>query len=62
MDLRKIFSYVPEVTKPEEKKVDFSVKLKWTLIILVAFFIMSNIALYGADPGFLEQFEFLAII
>jgi preprotein translocase subunit SecY len=31
-------------------------------MILGAFFIMSNIALYGADPGFLEQFEFLAVI
>jgi len=29
---------------------------------LIAFFVMSNIAVYGADPGFLEQFEFLAVI
>jgi preprotein translocase subunit SecY len=57
-----ILHNLPEVTPPTEKKVSFNVKLKWTLIILGAFFIMSNIALYGADPGFLEQFEFLAVI
>jgi preprotein translocase subunit SecY len=38
------------------------VKLKWTLIVLVAFFVLSNIALYGADPGFLSNFEYLAVI
>ena len=57
-----ILKNLPEVKSPLEKKVSFNVKLKWTLIILAAFFIMSNIALYGADPGFLEQFEFLAVI
>jgi len=57
-----ILKNLPEVKGPTEKKLDFNVKLKWTLIILGAFFVMSNIALYGADPGFLEQFEFLAVI
>jgi preprotein translocase subunit SecY len=57
-----ILHNLPEVTPPTEKKLGFNVKLKWTLIILGAFFVMSNIALYGADPGFLEQFEFLAVI
>jgi preprotein translocase subunit SecY len=62
MAFKDILHNLPEVTPPTEKKLSFNVKLKWTLIILVAFFIMSNIALYGADPGFLEQFEFLAVI
>ncbi|MAG02416.1 preprotein translocase subunit SecY [Candidatus Pacearchaeota archaeon] len=62
MALMGILKNLPEVKSPLEKKVSFNVKLKWTLIILAAFFIMSNIALYGADPGFLEQFEFLAVI
>ncbi len=57
-----ILKILPEVKAPLEKKLDFNTKLKWTIIILAAFFIMSNIALYGADPGFLEQFEFLAVI
>ena len=62
MVLKDILKSLPEVKSPDEKKVSFNVKLKWTLLILVSFFVMSNISLYGADPGFLEQFEFLAVI
>lgn len=62
MAFRDILHNLPEVTTPTEKKLSFNIKLKWTLMVLVAFFVMSNIALYGADPGFLEQFEFLAVI
>ena len=57
-----ILKNLPEVTAPLEKRLSFNVKLKWTIIILISFFILSNVALYGADPGFLEQFEFLAVI
>jgi len=62
MDFKSILKNLPEVRSPTEKRLSFNVKLKWTLIVLVAFFIMSNIALYGADPGFLKDFEFLAVI
>ncbi len=62
MNFRNILHNLPEVRSPSEKKLSFNVKLKWTLIVLGAFFIMSNIALYGADPGFLSQFEYLAVI
>jgi len=57
-----ILKNLPEVKAPLEKKLSFNVKLKWTIIVLAAFFVMSNISLYGADPGFLQQFEYLAII
>ena len=57
-----ILHNLPEVKAPLEKKLSFNVKLKWTIAILSAFFVLSNIALYGADPGFLQQFEYLAII
>ena len=62
MDLRGIFNYIPEVRKPEEKKLSFSVKLKWTLTILVAFFVLANISLFGLSNNALERFEYLAII
>ncbi|GBE20440.1 preprotein translocase subunit SecY [archaeon BMS3Abin17] len=62
MNLRSIFDYIPEVTKPEEKKVGFNVKLKWTLIILGAFFVLSNIPLFGLSVNALSRFEYLAII
>lgn len=62
VDLRSIFNFIPEVRKPDEKKVGFNVKLKWTLIILVTFFILANIPLFGLSVNALERFEFLAII
>jgi len=61
-DLRKIFNYIPEIKKPDEKKLGFNVKLKWTLVILGAFFILANIPLFGLSNNALERFEFLAII
>jgi len=62
MDLKKIFGIIPEIRKPEEKKLSFNVKLKWTLIVLVAFFILANIPLYGLSVNALERFKYLAII
>ena len=62
MDLRKIFNYIPEVRKPEEKKLGFNIKLKWTIIVLVLFFILANISLFGLSNNALERFEYLAII
>jgi len=62
MQFRDILRNLPEVKGPLEKRLSFNLKLKWTLIILGAFFILSNIAIYGADPGFLERFEYLAVI
>src|SRR3989338_1923919 len=62
MDIKAILYNLPEVKKPEEKKLGFNVKLKWTLIILGAFFILANIPLYGLSANSLQRFEFLALI
>jgi preprotein translocase subunit SecY len=62
MVLKTIFEYLPEVKKPSEKKLSFNVKAKWTIIILLAFYIMYNIPLYGLSANALERFEFLAVI
>ena len=62
MGLKDILHNLPEVTSPTEKKLGFKVKLKWTLIILIAFFVMSNIALYGLANNAMERFEYLAVI
>ena len=61
-DLRKIFSFIPEVKKPDEKKLAFNVKLKWTLVVLVSFFVLANISLFGLSNNALERFQYLAII
>jgi preprotein translocase subunit SecY len=62
MGLRDILHNLPEVRSPTEKKVSFNVKLKWTLVILVGFFILSNISLFGIAESSLSRFEYLAIL
>jgi preprotein translocase subunit SecY len=62
MNLTKIFGFIPEIIKPEEKKVAFNTKLKWTLIVLLSFFVLANIPLFGLSANALERFEYLAII
>jgi preprotein translocase subunit SecY len=62
MEFRDILKNLPEVKGPVEKKLSFNTKLKWTLIVLVSYFIMENIALYGLENNALERFEYLAII
>jgi len=60
--LRNILYNLPEVKKPVEKKLGFNAKLKWTLIILAAFFILANIDLYGLSSNALGNLEFLQVI
>lgn len=62
MDLKGIFNFIPEVRKPDEKKLGFNVKLKWTLIVLAAFFILANIPLFGLTSNGLSTFKYLEII
>ena len=62
MALKEIFSFIPEVIRPDDKKLRFNDKLKWTIIVLAAFFILSNISLYGLSSNALSRFEYLAII
>src|SRR3989338_4267106 len=61
-NIKSILYNLPEVKHPAEKKLSFNVKLKWTLIILGAFFILANIALHGMSNNALSRFEYLAII
>ena len=62
MDLKNILTYIPEVKKPDEKKLSFGVKFKWTLIVLISFFVLANIPLFGLSGNALARFEYLAII
>ena len=60
--LEKITSVLPEVRGPQQKRLPFKEKLKWTLVILVIFFIMGFIPLFGLGENSLQRFEFLSII
>ena len=58
----KILTNLPEVAFPTEKKLSFNKKLTWSLIILVLFFILGLIPIYGLGSNSLSQFQFLSII
>lgn len=62
MALRDILHNLPEVRAPTEKKVSFNVKMKWTLVIIVGYFILANIPLFGISGNSLSRFEYLAIM
>lgn len=53
---------LPEVKGPMQKRLSFKEKLKWTLIILLLFFVMGLVPLFGLGDNALQQFEFLSII
>lgn len=62
MSLTNIIHNLPEVKGPTEKRLSFNVKLKWTLIVLISFFVLANISIYGGTPEGLKRFEYLAVI
>src|SRR3989339_1336596 len=53
---------LPEVAGPTQRKLSFKEKLKWTGLILVLFFILGIVPLFGLGDNALSQFEFLSII
>ncbi len=57
-----ILMNLPEVAGPTQKKLSFKEKLKWTMIILVLFFVLGMIPLFGLGLNALQQFEFLSMI
>jgi len=57
-----LLNHLPEVKGPKQKRLPFKEKLKWTLLVLVLFYIMGLIPLFGLGQNSLQQFEFLSII
>src|SRR5574342_191862 len=53
---------LPEVAPPTQKKLSFKEKLKWTGIMLVLFFILRLIPLFGLGQNALQRFELLSVI
>jgi len=54
-------SKIPTVEK-SALKLTFREKAKWTLIILVLFFLLGSITIWGINPEAVAQFEFLEIV
>lgn len=57
-----ILGNLPEVKGPIEKRLSFNTKLKWTLVMLAFFFVLSNIPLHGLTGNALQNFAYLSII
>lgn len=53
--LRPIFGILPEVKTPMHRQ-DFKEKLKWTAIILILYFFLTKIPLYGLSPYAVDYF------
>jgi len=60
-DWVKIAEKIPTVSKPIQK-LSFREKSKWTLIILVLFFVLGSITTWGINKDAVAQFEFLEIV
>ena len=57
-----IISNLPEVEGPTQKILSFREKLKWTGIVLVIFFVLGLMPLFGLGINALQRFETLSII
>lgn len=60
--LERVSENFPEVAGPTQKRLAFKEKLKWTLAILVLFFTLGLVPLFGLGTNALERFEYLSII
>lgn len=58
----RLLANLPEVSPPTQKRLGFKEKLKWTGIILVLFFILGMIPLFGLGQNALANFELLSVI
>jgi preprotein translocase subunit SecY len=57
-----LLNNLPEVAGPQQRRLSFKEKLKWTGIILIIFFVLGLIPLYGLGANALQQFEYLSLI
>jgi len=62
VNFNSILANLPEVKGPLQKHLPFKEKLKWTGIVLVLFFLLGLVPLYGLGVNALQQFEQLSII
>ena len=59
--LEPIFKVIPEVKSPVHRE-DFNEKLKWTGLVLVLYFLLTQIPLYGLAPGAIDSFAQLRAV
>ena len=57
-----ILNNLPEVEGPSQKFLSFKEKSKWTLVVLLIFFVLGIMPLFGLGANQLERFEFFSVI
>ncbi len=57
-----IYDYLPEVKPPKERKLSLKTRLWWTFVVLVSYFILSKIPLFGLSQNALEQVKTLSLL
>ncbi|MBS3158793.1 preprotein translocase subunit SecY [Candidatus Woesearchaeota archaeon] len=57
-----LLTNLPEVRSPQQRRLGFKEKLKWTGITLLIFFGLGHIPLFGLGQNALSRFEFLSLI
>ena len=60
-NFKPLFKLLPEVKTPIHRQ-DFKEKLKWTAIVLVLYYILCEIPLYGLSPAAIDQFAALRAV
>lgn len=53
--IKPFYSLLPQVANPD-KKLGFKEKMKWTAIILVLYYILTEVSLFGLSPTAIDQF------
>lgn len=61
LDIAKVGKYLPSVAKPITK-LSFREKLKWTAIILVAYYIIGSVTVFGVTTNVSSEANFLEIV
>jgi preprotein translocase subunit SecY len=61
IDFASLAEMLPSITKPE-LKLNFSDKIKWTGIILLLFYLLGSITVWGISSTAVAQFAFLEIV
>ncbi len=59
--LQPIFSLIPQVMSPIQR-LSFRDKLKWTGIVLILYFFLTQVALFGLSPTAVDQFASLRAV
>ncbi len=59
--LQPIFSIIPQVRSPIQR-LSFRDKIKWTGIILILYFALTNISLFGLSSAAVDQFGALRAV